>query len=277
MSQWIIRREMLKQQISKQINSELKDISGRANKVIKSQLTTCQSINDYPDIFSYLNNLFPTVDLSDVPIYLSSPRVMSKYGFGQCAGCYIPHMDVILVKNKIKMGGDKQARDKLDRLIQEAVAVEVKPEDVIVHELIHAVSFKVGRSGNRKFAFGEEEFVYTNCVDFYRNAQLSDEDIVCGTFLPFCVNDVIKDKNEMCKIWNSVGVVISEIDNETKFKVVTNQHASSLAQKIVQSAKDRARTMIDLYEKYGRQTIHTNVAPNDCVSLRTIDMDFGDF
>jgi len=274
---WVARRDMIKKQILQKQRNEVAQITENVQKVIKSKITSTKSVSDYPSIKSYLEIAFQGVDLSDVKIYLTSPGVMLRYGFERCAGCYIPHLNIILVKDKIKMGGNKVPQTLFNKLIQKEVAVEVDPEDVIVHELIHSISYKIGRSGNRKFVFGEEEFVYTNCVDFYRSKGMTNEEIICGTFLPFCVNDVMQDFRQMGKIWGSIGDEMPDANkiNKAAMEKRVEQNAHSLSRKIIVVAKERAHTMIDLYEKHGRQRVHTNTAPNDDVSLRmkAIDMD----
>ncbi|GAG91806.1 unnamed protein product, partial [marine sediment metagenome] len=70
---WVIRREMLKRKVVEQRQINLQTISNNANKVIRSSFTARKTVDDFPNILSYLNRLFPAVDVFDVIIYTSSP------------------------------------------------------------------------------------------------------------------------------------------------------------------------------------------------------------
>lgn len=272
----IARRIRAKRRIDKYQQQQLSDLSDRVQSIISHHLTTCYTISDYPEIHVYLDNLFPDIYLSDVNIYISSREIMDKYGFKQCAGCYVPHMQVVLVKEGIEKGGYEPAQNKFDESMQRQLSVSIKVEDVIVHELIHAVSHRIGRAGNNKFVFGEEEFVYTNCVDFYRGKGMADDTIINSTFLPFCVNDVLRDEAAMCHLWSTTGIPVSyKNSDQTVIERELDKNAEFLSQAVIQVATSRAQKMIELHEKYGRQRVNTNVVPDTSFTSRaqTLDLD----
>ena len=264
--------EKLKQQ-------ELQNVKSCINKVISSSETIEKSIKDFPKIDLYFRKYFSKIDLSDIRIYLTAPRVMDRNGFEECGGCYIDYFKIILVKNRIvnKLSGRELFQKELNKL----VVSSVDPDDVVVHELMHAVSHIVRSGAGTQFRNAEEEFVYTNCIDFYHSRGAADKDIVQGILLPFFLLDVLTDREVMLKFWGELNVILpdendyAKLEFQKKMQRLFNKHALFLATSIVNVAKERAFRMIDLYNKYGRQQVHTNVAPDEDPALRmdTIDMD----
>jgi len=258
----------------------IKELESRVEKIKSSVETELKSISDYPEIHAYFKEKFNKIDLSDIPIYSTSPRVMNRNGFKDAGGCYIDYVQSIFVKNRISIKNNGNS-GRFATALYKLTSCTIDPEDVIIHELFHALSAKVRSGAGARFRNNEEEFVYTNCVDFYRSKGRSDEDIVKTSFLPFCIQDVMSDKKTMYKFWNEIGIDFpspnnySKSDYKKKVQRLFDNNASFMASAIVNAAKERAFTMIDLYNNYGHQQVHTNISPDDNPQLRmdTIDMD----
>lgn len=228
------------------------------NKIIKSSNTTKKSLSDFESINQYINTKFSDIDVSHIPIYMATPEDMDSCGFGGAGGFFVPHMRVVVVKSKITIGGHKKPKLKFDQVLQESVKTDVDPEDVIVHEMIHAVSSESGRS-NRKFSSDEEEFVYTNSIDFYKQKNMTSEDIVNGIFFPFCVQDVFKSTKElesiMLEVSTKFGIKTPPIDSSLtneKLNRFLGRYAEQIVPIVIKKARDIGFHMIKLYEEFGR-------------------------
>jgi len=127
-------------------------------RVIAHNLTKRKYLSDFPAVAEYLEERFPDVDLSEVALYLSPPRVIDRC-IQDVGGCYTSSLNVILVKDKIDKS--TKPKGKFEKLMQETCGVKADVEDVVVHEFLHAVSHKIDRSLSR-YTHMEEEFVYTN-------------------------------------------------------------------------------------------------------------------
>ena len=221
------------------------------NKVIDHKNTVRKYLSDFPVIDKYIKERFGDIDLSDIQIYMSSGKVIDKAGFEGIGGCYVDMMKTILVKDKIE---DIKATDKFSSVMQDVCKLTATMEDILVHELIHAVSAKIGRALS-KYRHTEEEFVYTNCIDFYRQKGMSDEDIVNNNFLPFCIADVYASKKEMQQVFKTIGVTFSEVRgmSDFEYKNLLNKNAEKIAPVIKDLAQKKAYKMIELYTKNGNE------------------------
>lgn len=222
---------------------EIRALTRQTQRVIRSTTTVKKSWNDYPAIQKYLTEKFPEVTISDISIYVASPRVMNQSQFFRgAAGCYIHHMRVILVHNTIHMmGGSTKG---LFNLLLSTEKIETDVEDILVHEAIHAISAAVDRSG-RRYKNDEEEFVYTNCIDFYKKKGMSDADIVNKIYLPFCVSEVMqRDLKEICN-----PILHSSPKYDDKF---LDKHAKFIVPEVLKKARNMGFKMIELYNKWGR-------------------------
>jgi len=258
---------------------EIKELEKRVNRIKSSVETTEKRIDDFPEIHAYLQKHFPKINLGDIPIYMTSPRVMDRNGFEDAGGCYINYFKAIFVKNRIRVkdsGGGRFAA-----ALYKKTSCAIDPEDVVMHELMHALSARVRSGAGARFRNNEEEFVYTNCVDFYRSKGRSDEEIIKTSFLPFCIQDAMSDKDVMLGFWSQLGIEFpvrkdyTKVDYEKKVQRLFDNNASFMATAIFDAAMERSFKMIDLHNKYGRQQIHTNTSPDFDPELRmdTIDMD----
>lgn len=225
---------------------------------------------------AFFTRKFPNLDLSDITIYQTSSTTMNRAGFKEAGGLFVAHMKIILLRRNIEIEADR--RGAFNRELDKAIKTKVATEDVLVHEMLHAVSAKA-RSG-RQFSFGEEEFVYTNAVEFYKAEGKSEEDIINQTLIPFCITDVLSDRKEMTEIFaklRSSGLPIPDMFKVPKesYRNIMDTHAKKVVPMIVGRAREIGHEMIRLHNQYGSQQLHSNDAPTNTTTIRfhSIDMD----
>lgn len=245
-----------------------------AERVISHRLTEEKKLSDFPSVDDYISSKFPDVDLSPIKLYLSPPRVIEKAGLKDIGGCYIHSLKVILIKNEIQHY--YKAKGKFQRLMREACSMRAEVEDVIVHEFIHAVSDLIGRSSAR-FRHMEEEFVYTNCIDFYHQKGMTDNDIVNNNFLPFCIMDIYDSSKELGGIFAKTNKTLNEIYemSDGEYQKFSNKNAELIISMIRTKAQEKAHQMIETYHKYGAKMYKTSSTERveDEVSARFSSLD----
>lgn len=229
----------------------------RAQSVIDHRLTEEKQLIDFPAVKDFLESKFPNVDLSSIKLYLTPSRVLEKAGFKDIGGCYVRDKKIILVKNEINH--HYKAKGEFQKVMRNACNMKADVEDVVVHEFIHAVSDLIGRSLS-KYRHMEEEFVYTNCVDFYHQKGMTDEDIVDNNFLPFCLQDIYESSKEMKSVFAQVNKTIDDIRemSEGEYQRFLNKNAEVIIPLIKKRAQEKAHKMIELYHKYGAQMYKTS-------------------
>ncbi len=234
------------------------DCEEKVQEVLSNSKTIQKTIGDYPRIASYLHEKFADIDVSDVKIYIATAKAMDNAGWGHAGGCYIHHMNLILIKKTMSR---RKQKNEFDQLLAEKIGIKLNVEDVLVHELIHAVSGKASRS-SRKFVNQEEEFVFTNCIDFYKDKGMTESDIATKVFLPFCVQNVFEDGKTLMKVLSKY---IPQGADSLKVLLdpykLLNKHAEEIIPKIVKKAHNNALKMIDLYKRYGSKTYFVSEAP----------------
>lgn len=240
----------------------LEKLSKKVQKVINSKTTKEINLNAYTDVKNYINERFSNVDFSGLHIYIAHPDAFSRAGFKYALGLYVHHLDIILIQ---LMSEHKKLNYKnvFEKSIAEQLDQDLTTPDVLVHEMMHAVSGRTGRS-TRIYAHAEEEFAYTNTVPFYKNKGMSDEEII-KYYLTFCTNDIIGNHDELRDSLKGNDVLVEEYDSAVqKQKVMEflNKHTTTICPIIIEKAKERAHLMIELYNKYGVQTVYTENVQN---------------
>ena len=240
------------------------------NKIIKNNKTVKKSVSDWPKILDYITTKFPKVDISNVPVYIVPHLAMYKSGING-NGCYVTHLDIILVSDKVYTV-NAESKTVFNKIVNKCIGIELNVEDIVVHELLHAVS---NRTGGLKSSKAEEEFVYTNCIPFYKSKGMTDKNIIDTIIIPFCFNDVMVDSDFISKMWNNVGVNIDEHVLKADRNKVYNKYAEQIVPIIVEESRIRAQNMIDLYYKYGQNMAHCNLNPKSGIDARLDTIDFG--
>lgn len=272
----LYRRWVVNQAILRKRKQARDQVFRRAERVISNKLTQQKRLADFPEVDKYLSERFPDVDLSVINLYLAPPKVVEKAGWKDIGGCYLHDKKTILVKDDLNH--HCKSKGKFQRLMRETCYMKTDVEDVIVHEFIHAVSDLIGRSLS-KYQHMEEDFVYTNCIDFYYQKGMTDDDIVNNNFLPFCIQDVYESVKEMGSIFEQVNCTIDDIRQmtEKEYKAFLNKHADTLVPLIQKKAQDKAHKMIELYHKYGSDMHKTSAteAVEDKTAMRFSSLDLG--
>lgn len=242
------------------IKSYQKSVSQRVKKVVAESIE--ERVSDYPDVDNYLRLRFPNVDISDIPIYRANEAIFEKTGWGAVGGLFVPWMELVLIKDKSLGEKTRKPRGRFDKEMMKH-SLTADPQDVIVHEMIHAVSHRAQRSSAR-FTKMEEEFVYTNCIDFYKGRGMNEDQVIDNVFLPFCIMDVKENRSDMDKVlcvvfdsgvetvdfWDLTMAVDS--DGRKKLSQFLNNNAEKIVEAIVAAARAKGRQMIDCYHLYGK-------------------------
>lgn len=268
------RRWIINQEISRKRKLARDKIFRRADRVISHSLTKEKQLTDFPAVAKYLSSKFSDVDLSLIKLYVAPPRVIERAGWKDIGGCYVRGKKVILVKSD--MSRHYKPKGKFQKMMRDVCNMKADVEDVIVHEFIHAISDIIGRSLS-KYQHMEEEFVYTNCIDFYYEKKMTDEDIVNNNFLPFCLQDIYESVKEMTSIFAEVNRTVDDIRQmtEEEYGRFLNKNAEVLIPLIRSRAQEKAHKMIELYHKYGAQMHKTSSAEvvEDEIAMRFSSLD----
>lgn len=232
----------------------------RVQNIILHRKTVQKSLEDFLAVNCYITDKFPEADLSDLQIYISPAYVIQKNGWPQIGGCYVRDMKVILVKDKIKKKSGKKG--KFDKLMAEQCSLDVDVEDVVVHEVIHAVSHAINRA-SCKFQHMEEEFVYCNCIDFYKQKGMTEENIVDNNLLPFCINDIFSSRSDFQSVCKAAYLSFGDIEDadDKEFLKFCDMHADILVPSIKKKAQEKGHRMIELYQQYGSKMNMVSEAP----------------
>jgi len=252
-------------------------MTNRINFIINRSDTKKTSLKNFPNVENYICSTFSNINVTDVPIYIVTDKGLSSAGFQHIGGCYVHHMYLVIVKNEITIGGTYTSKTKFEKVLQSAMKAKIDVEDVLVHEMIHAVSGAANRS-NRRYTFDEEEFVYTNTIDFYKNKGMTDEEIINKNFLPFCIQDVLSNNKEWVKIFDTLsskGVKVIDLDvPQNTMNRFLGRYAEMVVPLIVDAGRKRGQHMIDLYNEYGKgiQIATQSIEPDVSMRFRSIDM-----
>jgi hypothetical protein len=251
---------------------ELARLTVNAYKVIDSPWTDSKTVSDFPVVEKYLLDHFH-IDLSDVPIYVADLGEIERAGWKNIGGCYIRHLGIILVKSDDKTTLPPP-KGLFEDLLRKRCSVAATTEDIVVHELCHAISHRIGRSAS-KYSHMEEEFVYTNCIDFYKQQGMTEWDIINDNFLPFCMHDVYSSRRDMITIFGAVNVSLAQIQkmSESEYRTFLDKNAETLIPIIKRKAQEKAKHMISLYQEYGKNMSQTTAVNKDDASLRFASLD----
>jgi hypothetical protein len=229
----------------------------KAQKVIRHRETVEIPLSHFPSIVNYVDEKFPTIDLSHVKIYQTSLNALKAVDFDNIGGCYIDALKIIFVLNQGSLDKRETGKGKFSNALLNATWTRLAMVDILVHEVLHAVSSSMGRA-TQKYEYAEEEFVYTHCIDFYRQEGMTDDVIIRRHFLQFCLNDVLSSKQEMAEVFiklktaKSLPVIPWEEDYDRyQYQDFLNRHAEALVSIAIKAAEDKADIMIESYNKYG--------------------------
>lgn len=240
----------------------------KIDKLIQHKDTKFYCVNEFTEICEYIYNKFVGIDLSDVNIYICDHKILNRMGFGNIGGFFCEEFNLIIIKNRTKT---VLSRGKFNKIMSQYQA-DVEIDDILVHELMHAVSAKMDRN-SRRFSHMEEVFVYTNCIDYYKQKGMSENDIVEKNFLPFCVNDVLNNYKLMSSVFDSLVSVVPEKDiiilksgSHPSFQRKLSNHAEVIINAIVDRSRQLGHSMISHYHKSNGKSITKKKIHDDTFS-----------
>jgi len=219
--------------------------------------------NDLINAYKYVKSKYPGLNFSKI-VALSVPwKLMSDYAdLDKCGGCYIPARKAIFIK---KGRPPKECQNKLFQNFAK-YSIDCSDDDIFVHELFHAASHLMQRS-TRKFIHMEEEFVYTNTIDWFRDKGFSKEDIVNKNFLPFAMQDVLKEgvNDIIIKIAKDKNISVSQEQlSDCKFKEnFAETHIKQFMKSVINRSREKALTIIRLFDEKQKQ-INSYVTKKKC-------------
>lgn len=252
----------------KDFHNQLKDIERRASIVISGE--TPKHISDFKDIHEYLSRKFDSVDVTDIKIYIAPSSRFAKANWSEVGGLYIPHLLTVLVKDRITIKSTVDNSIFANKML--GIQAKVEMDDVLVHEMIHAVSHKGNRS-SQAYRNMEEIFVYTNCIEYYLSKGMTEHDIVKNVILPFCVEDVVTNNPDMNKIMQNLHKTGVKLINLSDAPMPVRQdffdeHADFIVEEIRRMATEKGNFMIETYKKYGQGLSLIPSAPVNSKRLR---------
>lgn len=230
-----------------------------------------KNISDFPVVKDYLNKKFSSVDISNIKIYISPAEFFDEASFGFASGIYFPTLLTVVINDRSNVKPEHCKSVFKNKLTQMQSKVSTKIDDVLVHEMIHAISHKSNRS-SQIYTNMEEIFVYTNCIEYYLERGVSEKEIIERDILPFCVADVLGNKdifNKMLQDLYKVGVPsvdFWEMEEEDK-ELFLDQYVDFFISQIKRLAMEKGFFMIETYKKYG-QTL--SILPNGPLDNRKL-------
>lgn len=230
----------------------------RMNRIIKHETTQKTSILNYPEILSFIRNSFPDVDISSVPVYISDGLVMAKHGLSGMNGCYIAFLKTIFIRKDPNVCDN--AKGKFAKILAEKIKCPLEIDDIVVHELLHAVSNHMERV-NFQYVNSEEDFVFGNSVEYYRSKKMSDNDIINKVLIAFCVNNTLGNKKAMSKIFaelkqqKSLSKVPWEAAySDSEYLSFMNKHADVISDILIEFSKEEGLKMLQSYDNARKRT-----------------------
>ena len=237
----------------KQVVKENKEQQGMQYKEIKKLLHTygecivdygCLLDVRYRTAWNFVKNRYPDADLSGINVYCLDVDKMNTIDiFRGCGGCYIPALQSIV----IKVGKDTTTSNQSP--LYAALAkynASATEDDILVHELFHAVSHALNR-GTRKFSHLEEEFVYKSTIEWLESIGYTKEEIIEKNFLPFVLQDVLRNNlNEIILDIASNHIDCDKFEMSGIKKYVMEFHLQELVDEIVTRARSIGRKMVGI-------------------------------
>lgn len=233
-----------------------------------------RNINDFPEINKFISDRFPTLSLENIPIYIFNEEVMIKGGFKGINGAFFPDLNYIICIDKpnVVLGKGKGIFFKM---LHDTVKKELNIDDIVVHELMHAVSANTNRV-NRVYKNNEEEFVFTNCIDFYKSKGMTDEDISESILMAFFLNEIMETKKHMVKLFQECDLSIDCFDSNKEYLKQLNKNADKLVSRIVMKSKENSKHMIECYYKNNSNTKPNNIPIKNITNSRSLRFKFLD-
>lgn len=205
-----------------------------------------QWVHHWPEIHTYLQKF--GVNVESVPIYRCSVLQFERAGLGCAGGCFIPSVCSVFIKDQ----GEKSepSKNRFDQVISK-YSLKASVDDIVVHEMLHAVSFLLRRSSNKNVHM-EEEFVYMNSIEYYLSKGMSEDEIVKKIFLPFSMQDVLMSTKYMNEFVLEINPAVnfSALPEDKKMSFLNN-NAEAISEKIYNKGHSLGMEMVRYFKMNG--------------------------
>ena len=127
------------------------------------------------NVYNYITGLFPNINFDGLKIYSVNHLLLSKIG---ALGLYCPAMKIILYCNSgvILKPHLYHKQDKI---------IHLQSDEILVHELLHFCDHYLFPDSFSLNNYFEEEFAMGYSLDFFRQQDISDENIVFRKYWTF--------------------------------------------------------------------------------------------
>ena len=126
----------------------------------------------------------------------------------------------------------------------------------------------------------EEEFVYTNCIDFYRQKGMTDKDIIADNFFPFLMNDVWSNQKDAKEVLKDLATLEDfAIMNGKERERFINVHADIIVPRVVEKVWKKGWQMFETYKNFGRSVSNVskpNTNNNNISRFSALSFDDGE-
>lgn len=228
-----------------------------ARRLIKHKNTSSRSILDFPAVCKFVESTFPAVNLRGIPIYICDGPAMRRCGFDGMNGCYIPFMKCIFVRRDANVSDN--ADGKFFKILHKKIQTPLNADDIVVHELLHAVSDGIERP-TRHYTNAEEEFVFTNCVEYYKSKGMNEEEIKSSVLIAFCINNVMSSKTKMSTVFAKLKEKIhidvvpwEKFFTREEYLRFLNAYADEISDLVIELAKEDGTNMLESYYNMSRK------------------------
>jgi len=232
-----------KHQIANQrlINNSIDQIT----KAIKHKSSIKLVYSQYPAAFEYVSKKFPDVPIKSVEIYRCDASYLNEIGLGGIGGCYSCFMQVIVISHEYE-------HQSVSDDIWGSVRATATIDEIIVHELLHYVSLHTGARASSMEV--EEEFAYSNSIEYLRQKGYSDDDIVEKNFLPYFMT-IVDTKQIVLDVFGEHGYFMDDLLKLSKDKLLklTKKYDEEVFHLVKKAAIEKAKELIELNDNHDKE------------------------
>lgn len=198
--------------------------------------------NSYIEASSYIKRKYEQFydDVVLVKCYLVTGRFMDAVGFYGASGLFVESIDSIFVRRQTGPLGRYNEPDGLWEYLLRKYSCSPSYEEILVHEFMHKVSACLNRH-SRSLLFMEEEFVYANCIDYYRSSPQHSEKDLESLMLPFMIQQIINTEDGLEELFDGR----TPTRNDILFARLTKPRET--LRKAESIARDRIKQLISLH------------------------------
>jgi hypothetical protein len=175
---------------------------------------------------------------------------LKKLGYYGLGGFFERLLKTVVINKDMSFDGDS------------AFLGKISVDEAIVHELLHYVS---DLSGIKKTSVEiEEEFAYSNSLNYLRSKKYTDKEIINNNFLPFLsglinsnpiIKDVLIKNNEMYEKFL--------LKSEKSQKRILKQYEKEINEEIRKQAYKKGQELIEVFDNKGKKVkINFDDEPN---------------